>query len=290
MERDKLFSQVKKIQLITSKMVHSLFAGNYRSVFRGPGIEFDEVREYAQDDDIRLIDWNVTSRTGFPHTKVFKEERELTLFLIVDVSASLFFGSGERSKRDTAAIIAAVLSLAAVSNNDKAGALFFTEKIEHWIPPDKGKKHILRLIRDMLDCNPAGRGSDLALALRTVNKSLKRRGICVILSDFKTTSGLRELTLLKRKHDVIAVKITDRMDFVYPETGLVELEDPETYKKIFGFGYSKKFRLNYRDYWDNIHQQWLKEIKSRGVDVIVIDTEDDPARKLLAFFKHRKRR
>ncbi len=290
MKNRELFSHVKRLHLVSAKLVEGLFAGNYRSVFKGPGIEFDEVREYAPGDDSRLIDWNVTSRMGTVYTKKFREEREIVLFLIVDISASLLSGTGRKNKRDIIGLLSAILALSAVSNNDRAGALFFSDRIEHWVPPMKGKKHVLRLIRDIFTVDPAGKGSDLGLAIRTVYKSLKRRGICVILSDFRTESGLKELTMLARKHDVIAVKITDPTDFSFPISGLIELNDPETGEDVVIHGGSQRFRREYAEFWSEYHVAWEKEIRKKGIDTVTIGTDENPAQKLVAFFNRRKGR
>ena len=289
MERTKLFNKVRNIHLVSLKLAEGLFAGNYRSVFRGPGIEFDEVREYQQEEDSRLIDWNVSSRIGKPYVKTFREERELSLFFLIDVSASVFFGSGKENKFDVACMLTALLSFAAVSNNDKVGAVLFSDRIEQWIAARKGKKHTLRLLNDLVRCTPVGKGSDLALAVRTVHESLPRRGICFIISDFKTESGYREMTLLARKHDVIAVTITDSLDFSFPAVGYLELIDSETGKETAGFGKSGRFRRAYHDFWYSKYDKWQQMCRKQKVDTLVIDTGDDVAEKLLAFFKKRQK-
>lgn len=285
-----LFHRIKRIELISTKLVENLFAGNYRSVFRGVGIEFDEVREYVPGDDVRLIDWNVTSRMGSPFTKTFREERELNLFHILDVSASLYSGSGEEAKDRVALVVFAILALSAAVNNDRIGGVFFSDRIERWVPLEKGKKHVLRLLNDLLSCRPAGRGSDLALVLRTVCESLKRRGICVIISDFKTTGYWNEISLLARKHDVIALRLSDPTDYSYPESGMVELEDPETREMMIGEGPLKSFRRRYRSYWEKHYLEWQSGCRSRGIETLEISTSDDPGAKLMEFFQRRKKR
>ena len=215
---DQLPSQarLRQLQLVAQRLVESLLAGNYRSVFRGPGIEFDEVREYVEGDDARLIDWNVSSRFGSAFTKTFREEREMTLFLVVDVSPSLEFGSRPRSMRDIALVSSALLTLAAVQNNDKVGGLLFTDRIETWVSPAKGRNHAMRLLQDIIAVEPAGRGSDLSLALRTVSESLKRRGIVIVISDFLTADYQRELALMAKRHDVIALRVSDPIEQELP--------------------------------------------------------------------------
>lgn len=290
MDNARLLAKVKRMQLVSTKLVESLLAGNYRSVFRGPGIEFDEVREYVEGDDARLIDWNVSSRMGNAYTKVFREERELTLFLIVDMSESLFYGEGEPSRKETESLLFSLLSFAAVANNDRVGAVFFTDRIESWMPPKKGKKHALSLIQDMIGFEPEGRGSNLALALRTVGEAVKKRGICVILSDFKTTGYFRDLTLLAHRHDVIAVRVVDPLDEEYPDSGLVQLEDPETQRVILGAGGLRSYRRQYQEFWQLHARQWMRECHRRRIPTLEVRTDEDPAVKLIHFFRNRSRR
>ncbi len=285
-----LFGKIKNLPLISSRLVDGFLSGNYRSVFKGPGLEFDEVREYAEGDDARFIDWNVTSRLGTPYTKTFREEREIVLFLIVDVSASLKSGSGAFTKQDTAAILSSLLAFSAVHNNDKVGAVFFSDRIEKWVPPMKGKKQVFRLIEDMMNVKAEGKGSDLKMAIRTVYESLNRRGICIILSDFRTPPCWKELSLLGKKHDLIALKITDPSDLEFPVSGLVELVDPETGATIYGSGRSKKFRREYREFWETNDIFWKRECRRRGIARLEISTVDDPVLKLLTFFSRRKGR
>lgn len=289
MEKAALARKIKRLQIVSSKLVESLFAGNYRSVFKGPGLEFSEVREYVSGDDVRFIDWNVTSRMGSPYTKTFREEREMILHLIVDMSPSLTASSGDVSKRETATTLLALLSFAAIANNDRVGTVLFSDRIEHWVPPMKGKKHVLRMIDDVLTLEPQGQGSDLSLALRTTQESMKRRGICVILSDFRTTGYWRELSILSRKHDVIAIRLTDPLDQEYPRTGLLELQDPETQETLLGTGHSRKFRQEYHDFWELEQLTWRRECRRRGVATLEIGTTEDPVPKLMHFFEGRRK-
>jgi uncharacterized protein (DUF58 family) len=289
MNPQEILAKVKRLQLISTKLVENLLAGNYRSVFKGPGVEFDEAREYVEGDDARLIDWNVSSRLGNVFTKTFREERELTLFILFDVSASLFAHADDSARREVESLLCAVLTLAAVKNNDQVGGLFFSDRIERWIPPMKGKTHAMRLIQDMLSFDPTGRGSDLGLAIRTAAEALKRRGVCVILSDFKSAGYFRDLTLLSRKHDVIAVRIVDPLDEAYPRTGLVHLQDPETGETLLASGRSRAFRNQYTEFWANQRRQWLRECHRRGIDTLEIRTDQDPAQKLVEFFRRRHR-
>ncbi|MFP3959683.1 MAG: DUF58 domain-containing protein [Spirochaetaceae bacterium] len=290
MERARILSRVKQLQLLSHKLVESLLAGNYRSVFKGPGIEFDEVREYVEGDDARLIDWNVSSRMTTAFAKTYREERELTLFLIVDLSGSVSRGLRNEMRREVQSVLFSLLTFAAVQNNDKVGALFFTDRIEHWVTPVKGRKHATRLVEDMIAFEPEGRGSDLSLALRAAGEALKRRGICVVLSDFKTAGYLRELSLLARRHDVIAVRVSDPLDYEYPRTGLVQLEDPETGRTVLASGLSRKFRKQYREYWEVQRLQWRRDCRRRGIATLEVSTEDDPVGRLIEFFRRRKAR
>ncbi|MBN2051060.1 MAG: DUF58 domain-containing protein [Spirochaetales bacterium] len=290
MDQMDLFAHIKHIPLLSSRLSTGLLAGNYRSVFRGPGLEFDEVREYAPGDDARFIDWNVSSRMGTPYSKTFREERELHFFILLDVSASVQLGSGRSRKLDTACLTAALLSYAASRNNDRVGALFFTDRIEKYIPPDKGDIHVARFVQDMLSLQPQGTGSDLALGVRTAQEMLTRRGICVILSDFRVSGGWKELSLLGRRHDVIAVKITDPLEYRMPARGYVELTDPETGVVVRGKTGTKGFRKEYTDFWEAQDLYWRRQCRRRSIDSLTIDTEDDPVEKLLAFFDRRKKR
>jgi len=290
MDTINLLSKAKSLHLVSSRLLEGLLSGNYRTVFKGLGIEFDEVREYVDSDDARNIDWNVSSRMGAPYTKTFREEREIALFLIVDVSASMSAGTSEMTKADAANVVSALFCLSAVHNNDRVGALFFSDRIEKLVGPGKGMTHASRLVRDMATLNPLGKGSDLALACRIVHETLKRRGICVIVSDFRMRTNLRELTLLSRKHDVIAVKIIDPADLTFPKTGLIELIDPEEAHRLQVFGKSKNFQKEYREFWQMEHALWQKECRKRGIDSLVLSTDQDPAQKLIQFFSRRKGR
>lgn len=290
MESTKFLKKVKKIEIIASRLVDSFLTGGYRSIFKGQGIEFDEVREYTYGDDIRLVDWNVTSRMGAPFTKTYKEEREITLFLIIDLSASIFYGSGSISKREVESVIFAILGLSAILNNDRVGGIFFSDRIERWVPPAKGKKHVLRLINDLFSITPKGKGSDLSLALRTVCETQKRRGICIIISDYKTSGFWNEFSILARKHDCIAVKIYDPADFWFPETGAIEIEDPETGKTVLAGGVFHGYKKNYKEYYEHYHLEWLTECHKRGVETLEIGSSDDPGIKLYEFFQKRKNR
>jgi uncharacterized protein (DUF58 family) len=281
---------LRRLQIIAERLVENLLAGNYRSVFRGPGIEFDEVREYVEGDDARLIDWNVSSRFGQVYTKTFREEREMTLFLVLDISSSLAYGSQGRSMREVALVTSALLTLAAVQNNDKVGGVLFGRKISSWIPPAKGRSHAMRLLQEIGSFQPEEAGSDLGLALRTVSESLKRRGIVVIISDFLTADYQQELSLIARRHDVIAVRISDPVTELLPEIGFLSVVDPETRDTLYLDGKSRRYRFEYEQFWRRQRQQWLRECRRRGISAIEIGTVDDVAERLIGFFQRRRKR
>lgn len=285
----RLFARIKHLELVSNKLVESLLTGNYRSVFKGPGIEFSEVREYVEGDDTRLIDWNVTGRMNTAYTKTFKEERELVLFLVVDMSASIMRASTAHNLREIAETLVAIFTFGAITNNDQVGGVFFTDNIEHWIPPMKGKRHGFRLVQDFLSYEPKGTGSDLARALRVTADILKRRGICIVISDFKTTGYQRDLSLLARRHDVIAIRLSGPEEQNFPRLGYVAIADPEMKKTISFSSESPVFRRTYHEYWKGQHQQWIRECRRRGVSPLEIGSGDDPVVKLMQFFLRRKR-
>ncbi len=288
MSRDDLSNRVRRLHVRSRNLVDSFFAGNYHSVFKGPGLEFDRVREYEYGDDTRFIDWNVSSRMTDPYTKVFKEERELILFMVVDVSASLTQGSCQIDKRSVAGTLFALLSLAAVANNDKVGSLLFTDDVERLVVPAKGRRHALWQISEVLGYEAEGRGSNMGKALRTAVQTLKRKSIIVIISDFRTTSYTRELNLSAHKHDVIAMRITDSLDSEYPALGLAEIKDPETGESMTGWSRLSSLKRKYKEFWDEHKQVWLKECRSAGVDTLDVGTGDDPAERLQTFFRRRR--
>lgn len=281
------YTRIRQLRLHSSRLVEGLYAGNYRSVFRGPGLEFDEVREYDPMDDARFIDWNVSSRMGSPYTKKFREERELSLHIVADISPSMDSGSGRYNKREILNSLFANLAFSAVSTEDRVGAVFFSDKIERWVSPRKGKTHALSLVQDCFMAESTGNGSHLGLALRTAHESMKRRGVIVILSDFQSGTFWKELSLVSKHHDVIAVRIFDPIDTEFPEGGLIELVDPETGQVVLGFGNSRSFRREYHDFWTLQRLHWRRECARRGVPVLEVSTLDDPAAKLASFFNKR---
>jgi len=287
-EQGDLSRRVKRIQLVSKRLVDTLFSGNYKSLFRGPGLEFDEVRAYNSGDDIRFIDWNVSSRMGEPFTKTFKEEREMNIMILLDASASLRRDQGG-SKRDMSGYIFSLIAHAANANNDRVGTLIFSDKIEQYHAPMKGNKNILKQVSLVLSFEPEGYGSDLALASRTAMELMKRRGICFIISDFKTDGYWKDLTLLARKHDVIAVSLFDRRERELPRIGLAELQDRETGRRQLFHGGSRKLREEYREFWDLHYYQLVEHCRANGIDYVEIESGDDPLERILQFFKRRKR-
>ncbi|KGE73435.1 DUF58 domain-containing protein [Spirochaeta lutea] len=290
MNAARLLARIKHLELVSNRLVETLLSGNYRSVFKGPGIEFSEVREYSEGDDPRLIDWNVSSRMNGVYTKTFREERELVLFLIADVSPSVLKASGAHNLREIMEVLFAIFTFAAVNNNDQVGGVFFSDRIEHWVPPMKGKRHAFRLIQDMIDFTPRGRGSNLSQALRTTSEALKRRGICIVISDFKTSGYQKDLSLLARRHDVIAIRLASPDEQEFPRVGLVTLQDAETGKTITASGKNHHFRRAYHEHWQNQRQAWFRECRRQGVSPLEVSAGDDPVIKLFQFFQRRRGR
>ncbi|MFQ3620434.1 MAG: DUF58 domain-containing protein [Spirochaetales bacterium] len=282
-------NSLKNLYILSRRLVEELLGGSYRSVFRGPGIEFSDVRLYTEEDDARLIDWNVTARVGNPYTRLYREERELVLFFILDVSASVFYGREDWGKRRLQQTLVSLLSFCAIRNNDKVGAMLFSDRIEIWIPPRKGKKHVFRLIQDLLDFQPEGKGSDLATALKTVGANLKKRAIIFLISDFKMGGYYKELALVSKKHDVIGVRMYDPWDEEFPSLGYLPLKDPETGEFLPSFGISRTFKEEYNSYRLVFRRMWWRDCVKLGVDLLEIGTEEDPGIRLIEFFQRRRK-
>lgn len=282
-------AKLNRLYLLSRRLVEELLSGSYRSVFPGPGLEFSEVREYSLQDDFRTIDWNVTARMGNPYTRLYREERELVLFFVVDVSASLFYHPSIHRRRELQQVLLAILSFCAIQNNDKVGAVFFSDRIERWIPPRKGKQHAFRLINDLEGLEPEGKGSDLGRALKAVGGHLKKRAIVFVLSDFKTGGYVMELSLVARKHDVIAVRLYENLDEEFAIQGYLRLQDPETEEQIPGVGFSRSFRETYSEYRMFWRRIWIRECSKRGVDVLEVAVQEDPGIRLIQFFQRRRK-
>jgi uncharacterized protein (DUF58 family) len=291
--------QVREIELRMRGLVDTIFGGEYQSVFRGQGMEFKEVREYAAGDDIRHIDWNVTARMGHPYVKKHVEERELTVLLLLDLSGSEQFGTRSRFKADAAAEVAAVLALSAVRNNDRVGLLIFTDRVEHVVPPRKGRRHVLRVIRDVLAFRPAGRGTDIAGALDYAARLLTHRSIIFVMSDFiaegppmASPGGRLEKTLrtVSQRHDLVAVRIGDHAEAALPGVGLLVLRDPESGQEFAIDTLRPRVRREFERSVESEQEETRKLFRRFGIDEIDIRTDATVARPLLAFFRRRERK
>ena len=285
-----LLKQVRQIEIRTKGLVNQVFSGEYHSVFKGRGMEFSEVREYQFGDDIRNIDWNVTARFGHPFIKVFEEERELTVMLMVDISGSLMFGSVSKTKQRVAAELSAILAFSALKNNDKVGLILFTDKIEKFVPPRKGNKHVLRIIREVLSFEPEGNSTDIKSALEFMNNAIKKRSIVFLLSDFLDNGYEKILKVVGRKHDLIGVVLDDRRENEIPSIGLIKFTDAETGTERWLDTSSQRVR-------QTMKQTRQKEISQRDslflmsrLDKIYVQTGEDYIKPLVQFFRLRERR
>ena len=288
METSEILKKVRKIEIKTRGLSSQVFAGQYHSAFKGRGMAFSEVREYQYGDDVRDIDWNVTARFHRPYVKVFEEERELTVMLLVDVSGSLDFGTQTQMKRDMVTEIAATLAFSAIQNNDKIGVIFFSDKIEKYIPPKKGRKHILYIIREMLDFKPESTRTDIKQAIEFLSSVQKRRTTAFILSDFYVRSDFQQsLQIANRKHDVVAIQVYDQRARELPDVGLMKVVDAETGYEQYVDTSSKKLRQAYQKYWLTRQAQLQETFNKSNVDNVSIATNDDFVKSLLLLFKQR---
>ena len=288
MDAKELLKKVRKIEIKTRGLSQNIFAGEYHSAFKGRGMMFSEVREYQYGDDIRDIDWNVTARHNKPFVKVFEEERELTVMLMVDVSGSRLFGAEGVEKREMIAEIAATLAFSASQNNDKIGALFFSDKVEKFIPPKKGKKHILLIIRELLDFEPESKGTDLSLALRYFTDAMRKRSTVFIISDFIDSHEYRQsLSLARNKHDVMAVQVYDRRDSQLPDVGLMRMTDLETGNTRWVDTGSSRVRKAYAKWWYDRQQAMSEQLKKSRVNFTSVATDEDYVKALMGLFKKR---
>jgi len=287
MSTSALLKKVRKIEIKTKGLSNHIFAGEYHTAFKGKGMAFSEVREYQPGDDIRSIDWNVTARYNAPFVKVFEEEREMTVMLLIDVSASGNFGTQEQFKRELATELAAILAFSAIKNNDKVGVVFFTDKVEQFIPPKKGKSHILRIIREVLAFQPTGKGTDIAGALEYFSAVIKKRSICFILSDFMSKEFDRPLKIASKKHDLVALRIHDTREDTLPNVGLVPMQDAESEEMLFVDTSSKKVRDNFAKNRIKATEKLRKLFPASGADLIDITTGTDYVKPLINFFKTR---
>lgn len=289
MEHSELLKRVRKIEIKTRGLSRNIFAGEYHSAFKGRGMAFSEVREYQFGDDVRNIDWNVTARYNKPFIKIFEEERELTVMLLVDVSGSRDFGSFERFKKNVITEISAILSFSAIQNNDKIGVIFFSEKIEKFIPPKKGKSHTLRIIRELIDFEPEEKGTNITEALRYMTNAIKKRCTCFLISDFlhREEEFEKALTIANNKHDMVALRVFDEREAELPPIGMIKLKDAETGEYIWVDSSSAKVRDEYKQWWVGMSKKLDWSFKKSGVDYANINTREDYVRSLIGLFKKR---
>ena len=288
METSDILSKVRKIEIKTKGLSRNIFAGQYHSAFKGRGMEFSEVREYQYGDDVRDIDWNVTARFHRPYVKIFEEERELTVMLLIDVSGSLNFGTSTQLKRDLVTEIAATLAFSAIQNNDKIGVIFFSDRIEKYIPPKKGRKHILYIIRELLDFQPESRRTDIAMATAYLTRIMKRRCTSFIISDFYDRKDfLLEMEIANRKHDVVAIQVYDQRAKELPNVGLMNVLDAETGHEMLIDTSNKKLRRAHTAYWLNREEDLRRTFSKSRVDWTSVATNEDFTKALLNLFKQR---
>ncbi|MCC6288020.1 MAG: DUF58 domain-containing protein [Chitinophagaceae bacterium] len=282
-----ILKKVKELEIKSKKLTANLFTGEYHTAFKGKGMSFKEVREYSAGDDVRFIDWNVSARMNQPFSKMFEEERELTMLLLVDISASSLFGTIHQRKKDLITEVCAVLAFSAVNNNDKVGVIFFSDKIEFYIPPKKGREHVLYIVRELLTVKPKGKGTNLNEAVRFFNNAVKQKSIAFILSDFMVEQYDDPLRVAGSRHDVIGIKVYDKMDMDLPEVGLMQIEDFETGERQWIDTNDKMVQYNY-------HQQFVKNeeackisFRKSGADLLYLRTDEDYVKVLQKFFLSR---
>ena len=287
METKEILKKVRKIEIKTRRLSDHIFGGEYHSTFKGRGMTFSEVRPYQYGDEIRSIDWNVTARYNEPHVKVFEEERELTMLLMVDISGSEFFGTNQQFKRDTATEIAATLAFSAIQNNDKVGLLLFSDQVELYIPPKKGKSHVLRIIRELIEFTPVSKETSINEALKFLSSVMKKKTIVFLLSDFMDDDYEQTLKIAGRKHDVTGIKIYDKHDEEIPNLGIVPMLDAETGKTQLVNTSSKSIRNNYKANALRLNDYYKKTFSRSGAGTITTRVDEDYVKKLLGYFKHK---
>ncbi len=288
METSELLKKVRKIEIKTRGLSRNIFAGEYHSAFKGRGMAFSEVREYQFGDDIRDIDWNVTARYARPYVKIFEEERELTVMLMIDVSGSKNFGTVHMMKNEITTEIAATLAFSAIQNNDKIGVIFFSDKIEKFIPPQKGRKHILYIIRELLDFQPENKETDISQALKYLTNVIKKRCTTFLISDFIDKGNYSDaLTIANRKHDIVAIQVYDRRETELPSVGLIKMKDGETGSERWIDSSSSSVRKMYSEWWNRRQEKMTQAFNKCRVDSVSVRTEDDYVKSLLALFHKR---
>ena len=288
-EKD-ILKKIQRIEIFTNRLVNTVFAGEYESVFKGQGITFDEVREYQVGDEIRTIDWNVTARMGQAYIKKYVEERELVMMLVVDMSASTSFGSIAETKAEIAAEIAALLAFSAIKNNDKVGLICFTDTVEHFVPPRKGKRHVLRVVRDILHFQPKQSGTHIETALAFVDRVLKPHSVVFLISDFKDTGYEKQLRLSSKRHSLIAITLQDRREVELPDVGLIELEDAESGETVIVDTRSEEARRLYMELNQRADAERRQVFRANQVDSIHIRTDESYVKPLIRFFRQRAAR
>jgi uncharacterized protein (DUF58 family) len=285
-----ILKKVRRIEISTRGLVNEVFSGEYHSAFKGRGMNFAEVREYQYGDDIRSIDWNVTARTGSPFVKIFEEERELTVMLVVDVSASGDFGTRERMKGEVAVEICALLAFSAIKNNDKVGLIIFSDHVEKFVPPRKGRRHVLRVLRELLFHRPDGRGTDITTALDYLNHVQRKKAVTFLVSDFRDSGFEKALAVAGRRHDLIAVRVGDPREHELPPLGFLEMEAPETGQRVVVNTSNAAFRQEYAQRSENARQTLERAFRRSKVDLIDVETGRPYAQALMRFFQERLRR
>ena len=290
MDTSEIIKKVRKLEIKTKGLTKHIFSGEYHSAFKGRGMSFSEVRDYTYGDDVRNIDWNVTARTGGPHIKIFEEERELTVMLLIDVSASSFFGTANAFKIDIMTELAAVIAFSAITNHDKVGAILFSDKIEKYLPPQKGKQNILRIIRELVNVTPSQKGTNLNEALIYLNNIEKKRSIAFILSDFKSSNYEQSLAIAAKKHDIIGIKFNDDREKQLPDAGLIYLQDAESDERKLVDTSHPIVRQNWKQFFQQEQITFQSIFNRAKCDTISLDTQDDYVMAMQLFFKKRARR
>lgn len=284
-----ILKKVRALEIKSKKLASDLFTGEYHSAFKGKGMSFKEVREYAPGDDIRFIDWNVSARFGHPYSKVFEEERELTVMLLVDISSSSLFGTLHTTKRDLITELGAVLSFSAVNNGDKVGVIFYSDQVEAYIPPKKGRQHALYIVRELLSKEPKGRGTQVATALRYFNNITRQKSIAFVLSDFLDANYVDALRVGSKKHDLIGIKLYDKMDMELPEAGLMLVQDAETGQQKWVDSSSAFVRRKYQEEFFRVTAYSTQSFKQAGADLLHVRTDEDYVKVLQRFFLSRNK-
>jgi len=287
MDTKELLKKVRKIEIKTKRLSDHIFGGEYQSTFKGRGMAFSEVRQYQYGDDVRAIDWNVTARNNDTFIKVFEEERELTMMLIIDISGSNFFGSKSIFKNEYVTELAATLAFSATKNNDKVGLILFSDNVELYIPPKKGKSHVLRIIRELLEFKSKSKKTDINVPLKFVVNILKNRSIAFIISDFISKDYSNSLKIFSSKHDVTGIRIYDQTEVIIPNLGVIDINDNETGQRLTVNTSSKRVRKKYAEYYNSKRMEFTENFKMSGSGIIECNTQDDYQKKLLKYFKSR---